>query len=195
MRKDGTKYDLRTFDGPNCHVELRKDGPGPTKIVGLAAVFDSEAHNEVIRHGAFTKTLLESNDIRALWNHDSGRPLGRTKNDTLSLRETDKGLEVEIVPDPETTWGHDAMQAIKRGDVSGFSFGFEIVKEKLTERGDEKAPPLRELLEVKLFEVSPVTFPWYEEAHAQTRWKPTPASRGRGLSLWDWWRRRKKVSR
>lgn len=195
MRKKDVQYDVRTFDGPNCHIEVRKDGPGPTKIVGLAAVFDSEAHNEVIRPGAFKKTLRESKDIRAFWNHDDGKPLGRTKNGTLTLRETDKGLQVVIVPDAETTWGSDALKAVERGDVSAFSFGFKVIKEKFSKRSDGKAPPLRELLEVELIEVSPVTFAWYEDTHAETRWKPTPASRGRRLFLWDWWRRRKKVSR
>lgn len=148
-------------------IELRDDGDTPT-ITGYAAVFDSEAHGEVIRSGAFKKTIKENKNIRALWNHDTGRPLATTENGTLTLKEDESGLRFEMQPNSDTSWGKDAIASIKRGDVKGMSFGFEVIKEEFTKR-DNADDVLRELIEVRLFEVSPVTFPWYEDTEVDVR--------------------------
>lgn len=145
-------------------IEVRQGDSGPV-VSGYAAVFDSEAHNEVIRSGAFKKTLKESGRILALWNHDSSKPLASTDTDTLSLSEDEKGLRFEMALDEGTSFGADALRTIAKKLITGVSFGFDTVKDMLTQRGtpDEEKAPLRELLEVKLYEVSPVTFPWYED--------------------------------
>jgi len=160
--------------------ELRADGDGDDDariISGYAAVFDSESEpiggrfREVIRSGAFKKTIQES-DTRALWNHDSAMPLGRTANDTLELREDDHGLAFKLHL-PDTTAGRDAYTSIQRGDVSNMSFGFNVIKEKwsgqASREGDEENTELRELLEVALHEISPVTFPAYTATEVEAR--------------------------
>ena len=84
-------------------AEIRTDGEGDGKsIVGHAAVFDKPAHlfpgyTEVVRAGAFTKTLKEG-DSRALWNHDTNQVLGRASAGTLELHEDKKGLAIHIDP-------------------------------------------------------------------------------------------------
>ena len=153
----------RTFEIQSTEIRVEGDEDAPV-VSGHAAVFDSEAHNEVIRSGAFSKTIKESKNIRALWDHDSGKPLASTGNGTLTLTEDEHGLRFEMKPDPKTSMGQDAIQNIRSGLTTGMSFGFETISDKVTKRGTEDgADFLRELLEVRLFEVSPVTFPWYED--------------------------------
>lgn len=149
-------------------IETRKGGDAVT-ISGHAAVFDSYSEDlggfrEIIRPGAFAKTIGEA-DIRALWNHDTNYVLGRNRANTLSLTEDGKGLAVEITP-PDTGWARDLVTTIQRGDVDQMSFGFRVVQDRW--RTEDKQP-VRELLEVELFDVSPVTFPAYPETQVQAR--------------------------
>lgn len=149
-------------------VECREAPGAPTKIAGYAVVFNQVAYGEVIRPGAFTKTLQEQGDIKAYWSHDTGQILARTTNDTLTLRQDDTGLYVEITPNPDTTWGKNALAAVQRGDVSQMSFGFRIVNaSSIVENGEE----IFEIREVQLREVSPVAEPWYEGTSAGVREK------------------------
>lgn len=157
---------------PVSSLELRADGAadGQPKLVGYAAVFDSPTDlgmfTEVIRRGAFTKTLSESPDVRALFNHDPNLVLGRTTNGTLTLAEDERGLRVEIVP-PDTTWARDVMELVRRGDVSQMSFAFRTIKDRWNQ--DETGVVTRELLEVQLYDVSAVTYPAYEDTSVALR--------------------------
>ena len=152
-------------------LEVRKTGDdGEMLIEGHAAVFNSEVtigdwFREIIRPGAFTKTLSERDQVM-LWNHDSGKPLARKSTGTLTLKEDDTGL-ASGASLPDSSWGHDAFEAIKRGDVQGMSFGFYVVKERVTQEENELS--LREILEASLIEVSPVTFPAYPVTDIQAR--------------------------
>ena len=138
---------------------------GQPVIVGYAAVFDEWSEDlggflERVRAGAFAKTIQEA-DVRALWNHDEKQVLGRTRSGTLRLEEDEQGLRYEVDP-PDTQWARDAMVTIERGDVSQSSFGFEVVRDEwLQEEGEEYAT--RTLVEVQLYDVSPVTFPAYPQ--------------------------------
>jgi hypothetical protein len=154
---------------------LLVDGEGPgdakKKIQGYAAVFNAEAEimpgfREIVRPGAFTRTLRQA-DIRALLNHDPNFVLGRNKAGTLKLWEDDKGLGYRIDP-PATSFANDLLESIGRGDVSQSSFGFRVVKDRWTE-GLEKKTLMRELLEVKLYDVSPVTFAAYAQTEVHVR--------------------------
>ena len=142
----------------------------PTTISGYALRFNSETKiggwfREIIRQEAIPDDI-QSKDVRALWNHNSDYPIGRTKNDTLKLEKDEKGLRFTVTP-PDTSWGRDAMESVKRGDVSGMSFGFFVNRDKWTEETGKT--PLRELLDVELLEVSPVTFPAYPQTTAKVR--------------------------
>ena len=155
--------------------ELRvepQEGGGLPVIEGHAAVFDSLSQDlgfmfpfkERINKGAF-KDSVAADDIRALWNHDPNYVLGRNRAGTLELKETVKGLLVRIRP-PDTTWAKDLTESIKRGDVSQMSFGFIVEKESWTVEGGQD---IRTLERVKLFDVSPVTFPAYLETDVGVR--------------------------
>jgi len=150
--------------------EVRAGEDGKPKLRGLAVVFNSETvignyFREVIRPGAFTKTLGER-DIKMLWNHDTNFPLGSTRAGTLALHESARGLEVDNDP-PSLGMNAGFLESIERGDVSQMSFGFEVVKENVTRFEGEM--DLREILEVKLWEVSPVTFPAYTDTEIGAR--------------------------
>jgi hypothetical protein len=77
-------------------------------------------------------------------------------------------LKVEIIP-PDTQAGRDALTSIKRGDVSQMSIAFQIIKQEWLTPEDKKALPLRTIREMKLFEVSPVTFPAFEQTSISAR--------------------------
>lgn len=157
----------RSIEPPEIRVE-RQDGED--KVVGYAAVFDELSpplwgFRERIEKGAFAKSIREA-DVRALWNHDRNLVLGRTKSRTLRLFEDDTGLGYEIDP-PDTQWARDALVTIERGDVDQSSFGFEVIREEWTTNEDDEN--IRTLKEVKLFDVSPVTFPAYPQTSVQLR--------------------------
>ena len=140
------------------------------RIEGYAAVFDEVTDlggfREVIRRGAFTKTLQESDQL-ALWGHDMNQPLARKSAGTLELREDDHGLAIAINMDARISRHVDAFHSIERRDVKGSSFGFSVVKDSLTQEQDES--PLRELLELRLFEGSPPAVPAYEATELEAR--------------------------
>ena len=142
----------------------------PTTIRGYAIKFNSETtiggyFRESIKPEAVADDI-QAQDVRALWNHNSDYPLGRTMNDTLKLSKDSTGLLFEITP-PDTSWGRDALESVRRGDVSGMSFGFFVKADKWSQQ--DKPLPLRELLEIELLEVSPVTFPAYPSTSAKVR--------------------------
>ncbi len=143
------------------------------QLNGYAAVFDQLSvqlygmFREKIDRGAFAGTL--GDDIRALWNHDTNLPLGRTKANTLRLAEDAHGLRVEIDP-PATQAGRDAVESIRRGDVDQMSFAFDVLEDTwdMTDAGEL----IRTLRKVKLYEVSPVTFPAYQGTEVSARATP-----------------------
>jgi len=143
-------------------LEVRVDDDRPV-IEGHAAVFDEEAvigdyFREVIKPGAFTRAIKEKQDVRALWNHDANHVLGRTKAGTLHLSEDKRGLKIAIDP-PDTQFANDLLTSIKRGDIDQMSFAFRAVEEKWIEKKGEMS--LRELHDLDLYDISPVTYPAY----------------------------------
>jgi HK97 family phage prohead protease len=167
--KVGGPVERRYFDLNELRAEPTDDGA--TRLTGYAAVFNSRSVNlggfvEEISRGAFAESLADG-DIRALWNHDTSQVLGRTKAGTLRLREDDLGLRVDITL-PDTTIGRDAAISIERGDVDQMSFAFNVV-EGGDEWREEDGRIVRTLRKVRLFEVSPVTFPAYPATSIGTR--------------------------
>jgi len=84
--------------------EAAKDSGFIGILEGHAAVFDSDSLPfdgwgkpwvERIQRGAFSRTLKEQPDVKALWSHRSDAILARSP-DTLSLAEDERGLRVEI---------------------------------------------------------------------------------------------------
>jgi uncharacterized protein len=162
--------DVRSFQA----VELRSitaDDGKLRKIAGRPAVFnvlseDLGGFRERILPGAFTKTLQEGN-CKSLWNHDSNMVLGSVRAGTLTVREDSQGLTFEVTP-PDTTWARDSMVSIDRGDVDQMSFMFQCVRDNWL-MDYETDEVIRELVECRLYEVSPVTFPAYPQTSCNLR--------------------------
>lgn len=148
------------------NLEMRAAPEGNT-LVGYAAVFDSPSEplpwTEFVKRGAFRKTIKDGADVRLLIDHE-GVPLARSKSGTLSLEEDDFGLRIEAQLDETNPDAAKIMSALRRGDISQMSFAFETVKDSWSP--DKRT---RELREVKLFDVSVVTYPAYEQTVAELR--------------------------
>lgn len=163
----GKNRELRTIDITNLQTRDATESE-PIKISGYAAVFNSKTiigdwFEEVIAPGAFSRTLSENGDIRALFNHDWNYVLGRTKNGTLRLEEDERGLKFEIEL-PNTSVARDLVESMSRGDINQCSFGF-IATEEAWDYSVE--PAKRTVTEAELYEISVVSIPAYEDTEAQ----------------------------
>lgn len=157
------EIERRTF------AECRVDAIDNRRLRGYAIVFNSLSVNlggfqEIIAPEAIDRTFSEAIDVRALVDHDSGKVIGRLRANTLELLKDQRGLKVTIEPDPEITYASDIFRAVKRGDVSGMSFGFRTVEDDWNYEGDT---PIRTVLDMRVSEVSIVTFPAYQATDVQ----------------------------
>ena len=142
------------------------------KITGHAAVFnqlseDLGGFREQIAPGAFADAI-KTDDVRALFNHNPDLILGRNRSGTLKLQEDVTGLRMEIDL-PDTQLGRDVLTYIERGDVSGASFGFSVRPNGQNWAKDDEGRVIRTLTKVRLFDVSPVTFPAYPQTDVAAR--------------------------
>lgn len=157
MRSIASKFETREEDNERI-------------IEGYFAVFNSNYEigpgmSESVAPGAFRNTLSE--DIRALVNHDTTLVLGRNTAKTLELSEDERGLWGHIRINPNDSDAVNLYERVKRGDVSQCSFGFDILDEETEFREDGGVHWT--IKEVKLYEVSCVTFPAYESTNIDAR--------------------------
>lgn len=161
-------------------IELRAADASaePNRLVGYAAKFGipsepltdwfGDGFTEVIRAGAFSRTLRDNQDIRALYNHNTDIVLGRTKSDTLRLHEDEVGLAFEVDL-PDTQAARDIKAMVSRGDIDGCSFGFYVVADEVA-HNKEDGTVVRTLVDVELVEISPaVAFPAYSATEVALR--------------------------
>lgn len=157
-------------------VEIRNSDDGTPQLTGYAAVFYraddpgteyalAEDYIERIAPGAFAATLV-ADDIRGLFNHSADKVLGRVKSGTMRLAEDEKGLRYEIDL-PDTATGNEVRELVKRGDITGSSFGFIVTGQEHEERADGVL--VRNLTGVSLVDLGPVTFPAYKSTEVHTR--------------------------
>ena len=173
-------FEIRTADlWPDTDFELRATSDGLT-FEGYAALYDTPSarlsfreirggapFREVIRPGAFRKSLDAKPNITLRYQHDMRTlPLASTKSGTMTITDDGKGLRVQAVL-PDNEWGRPVRDAIARGDIGGMSFRFQKVLDKWDTDGGEN---VRSLLEVKLDkEVSVTEFPAYPDTIATVR--------------------------
>jgi uncharacterized protein len=122
-------------------------------FVGLGAVYGNvDLGNDVIDPGAFSRTLSAGKSFPVLWQHDAASPIGHCK-----ITDTRDGLQVNgtlMLSDPTAQKAYTFMKA---GVVKGLSIGYDTIQS--TYDGD-----IRHLTELKLWEISCVTFPMNESA-------------------------------
>lgn len=150
--------------------QTRSDESGPV-IAGYFAVFNNPTELwpgciEQIAPGAFASSL--NGDVRALIDHDTRLVIGRTVVGTLTLREDGTGLYGEIKINEHDSDAMNLYARVQRGDVSQCSFGFDIVAEDYVVSPDGQTCTWT-IREVKLYEVSVVTFPAYEATSVEAR--------------------------
>jgi hypothetical protein len=152
-------------------VEIRSTADGPeVRVVGYASTYDQPypiwggaragGFDETIAAGAFDKSVSEQDDVRFLVNHD-GVPLARTKSGTLSLEADDVGLLVDADLDPTSPIVIGLRSAMQRGDMDQMSFAFEVTRQTWSPDYSQ-----RSILEVRLFDVSVVTYPANDQTMA-----------------------------
>lgn len=149
--------------------------PSPGKLVGYAAVFDSPADLgefvEVVRPGAFTRSLKQAGGIVALYDHERRSILGKVSAGTLQVTQDTKGLAFELSL-PDTSVGRDLAVLVERGDVSGCSFGF--ITPPGGDRWEQRGAKLvRELLSVDLREITVTPQPAYPDTSVAKRSMPS----------------------
>lgn len=167
QKPEGVEVRVAADTWPAADLSIRADGDGMT-FNGYAAVFNSPSEplpwRETIRPGAFKRSLKNGGNIRMFLNHNTDKVLGSTKAKTLRLAEDEVGLHVEADL-PDTNDGRDLATLMRRGDVDSMSFGFQVIKDAWNNDYTE-----RELIEVRLFEVSPITsWPAYPATSAFVR--------------------------
>lgn len=140
------------------------------KIVGHSAVFNAQYdlgyYIETMKPGAFARTIAED-DIRCLFNHDPSLLLGRNRGSSpsLILREDDAGLPFECEPG-DTSVSRDVRTWIDREEITGCSIGFSVTGQEVYQKNDLW---FRDITEVKLYDVGPVTFPAYIQTDVSLR--------------------------
>lgn len=148
--KEGRKFEVKNM--PIEIKELNEDGT----FSGYGSVFGvKDSYNDVVEKGAFTKTLNERKNVKLLWQHDSREPIGIFTN----MYEDEHGLVVKGSIAMDVQRGKEAYTLIKMGAVDGLSIGYSTITAKYDKKSD-----IRYLKELKLYEVSVVTFPANEAA-------------------------------
>jgi HK97 family phage prohead protease len=137
---------------------------------GMAIVFNERSQDlggfvEIIKPEAIQRTLDEGIDLRAFFDHDSSKVLGRQSAGTLRTEATSQGLTVEIDP-PSVTDPPNLMESIQRGDISGMSFSFRTMPngDDWKREGDRI---VRYVTDMRVYEVSVVSMPAYEQTDVE----------------------------
>ncbi len=177
----------RLLEARSHKVELRRTDDGDPILDGYATVYE-HAYDvaggapygwaETIAEGACTKSVMERDDVRLLFDHD-GIPLARTRSRTLELTSDDIGLHATTPTglDMKSPLVQSIASAMERGDLDEMSFAFQVLRQEWNEDYTE-----RRILEVKLFDVAVVTYPANPATVAQLRSEP-PATRGVSLAF------------
>lgn len=161
-----------------------READGEKHISGYFAVFNSEYEIwpgavESIADTAFDGALAD--DIRCLIDHETRLVLGRNKAGTLTLKVDTRGLWGEVRINPNDQDAVNLYERVKRGDVDQCSFGFDILDEEFEDRGDSVKWTIKK---VKLYEVSVVTFPAYEETSVSARKRQLGEIKKRSIEAW-----------
>jgi HK97 family phage prohead protease len=123
-------------------------------VKGYASVFDNkDSDNDIIKKGSYRKTIAENGQrVKYLYQHDMDKPLGKM----TMLEEDDKGLvfEAKIA---KTTLGNDVIELIKAGVITENSVGILPIQKEMVDG-------VRNITEVKLYEVSAVTLAANDQA-------------------------------
>jgi HK97 family phage prohead protease len=167
LKIDGPQAKEPEIRTNSVDFEVRAEGDGMT-FTGYASVFNSPSEDlggfiEYVAPGAFKRSLQSRNEVKLLWNHDSGEPLASLRGGTMQLVEDSRGLKVTAQL-PNTTRGRDVAELLRTNVINTMSFGFNVIRDSWSSDGKT-----RTLESVRLFEVSVVSFAAYPSTTAQVR--------------------------
>jgi uncharacterized protein len=178
QHKSGIPFDVKAID-ENART-----------FRGLAAAWSLDHGGDVIRKGAFARTLAnwraskKQKPIPLIDQHgymSVNQILGRM----IEAEETEDGLLATfqmIANDPNA---EAAFRRVKDGVVTGLSIGYEPVVSEAPSEEERRRGIWRYLKEVKLREVSLVIWPMNDDARVDTESAKALIARLRGKSLTD----------
>jgi len=145
-------------------------------LTGRPIVYDARTNlgwcDEIIERGALEGADLK--DVRFLINHNTDMiPLARSRNNnensTMQLSVDEEGMTIRVDLDTENNAEAKSLySAVERGDLDGMSFMFTVDADKWEDIESEH--PTRTITGLgKIFEVSAVTFPAYEQTSITAR--------------------------
>lgn len=167
------KVEIRAF---NFEVRADQDEKHGNMLTGRPIVYDQKTdlgwYDEIIERGALDEADLK--DVRFLVNHNTDMiPLARSRNNnensTMQMSVDDAGMEIRVDLDVENNVEAKSLySAVERGDLDGMSFMFSVDGDKWDDI--ESDHPTRTITKLgKIFEVSAVTFPAYEQTSISAR--------------------------
>lgn len=163
----------REYDSEGHHIDF---------ISGVGVVYNSETELfpgffELIRPGAFSKSLNRFKELKCFINHNSSMVLSTTKsNPPLEIIDSETSLDFRS-PIPPTTYGNDLTVNVGMGNISGASFTFTINEGGELFTMDADGIYHREILDAEIYEVGPVTNPAYEQTSVSLRNKESLLSK------------------
>lgn len=127
-------------------------------FAGLASVYNNvDLQNDIVEPGAFTKTLRDrQGQVPLLYQHDQREPIGIAK-----LSDSQSGLRVEGKLLLELPTAQKTYSLLKAGILKGLSIGFDSISDQIVNG-------VRRLKELRLWEISLVTFAANPEAQVMT---------------------------
>lgn len=154
---------FNSYESKSISLKIEDVDEGSRKVVGYLSAFDKlDSDNDIIRRGAFTKSLKErgvdsesNRKIAHLRNHDWEHQIGKF----LELYEDNYGLKF-VSQLGRSSKGEDALLDYQDGILREHSIGFNYIADKIDKVEDSSNDQgfYYEVKEVKLWEGSGVTF-------------------------------------
>jgi len=185
-----------TWETRSVGVAYRAEVTDDKRLHGFPIVFytlseDFGGFRERILPTAVDRTLREALDVRAYFDHQTSKVLGRVRAGTLRLTKEAHGLRMDNDPDTSQQWIRDLMKSIKRGDITGMSFRFRDLTPQELRWNFEDDEVIREVHDMIVGEVSIVSEPAYPSTEVAVRsletFRQDQAPRRRPSA--DWYRR------
>lgn len=163
------ELELRQVPG----LDVRAEGDGAPIIAGRGIPYgewseDLGGFRERLLPGSFRQSMADD-DIRALFNHDPNIVLGRKSNGTLRLSESERGVFYEVDVNTDDADAMSAVARIRRGDITGNSFGFYIEGRDDQEWEERDGMMWRTIKRGRMRELGPQTFPAYPQSDVAVR--------------------------
>lgn len=165
--------EIRAF---NFEIRANENEEHGHFLSGRPIVYDARTnlgwYDEIIEAGALDESDLK--DVRFLVNHNTDMiPLARSRNNnensTMQMSIDNEGMEIRVDLDTENNAEAKSLySAVERGDLDGMSFMFTVDGDKWDDIESEH--PTRTITKIsRVFEVSAVTFPAYEQTSISAR--------------------------